>query len=126
MADAERGLDEEWRPVPRYNGYEASSAGRVRHQNRDQRRVREDHSLKAVPNKKGKFTVSVRVGDHAVPMLVHSLVAAAFLPPPPSAYAYLIHKDGDEGNCRPENLEWVTSRQAYTRRYQARMAEEKP
>jgi len=119
LVDAELGLDEEWRPVPRYDGYEASSEGRIRHQKRDQKRIREGHTLKAVPNKQRKLMVSVRVGDHSVPKLVHSLVAAAFLPPPPNTYAFIVHKDGNEANSRPENLEWITSRQAYTRRYKS-------
>ena len=126
LTDAEQGAEDEWRPIPRYDGYEVSTDGRVRHQERAQRRIREGHVLQAVPNKKGKMTVSLRVSDHSVPMLVHSLVAAAFLPPPPSAYAYIVHKDKDEANCRPENLEWITSRQAYTKRYKEASNSELP
>lgn len=41
-------------------------------------------------------------------VLVHRLVAAAYLPPAPSDDHQINHKDGDKGNNTPGNLEWST------------------
>lgn len=41
-------------------------------------------------------------------VLVHKIVAECFLPPPTKDQRYIIHKDHNKLNNRPENLQWVT------------------
>ena len=53
----------------------------------------------------GYLTSSIHGKYHRV----HRLVALAFLPPPPSEkHTQVNHEDGDRGNNRADNLEWVT------------------
>ena len=44
--------------------------------------------------------------EEEVSMLVHRLVATAFIPNP-NNYLFVNHKDGDRSNSKSENLEWV-------------------
>jgi HNH endonuclease len=108
---------EEWRAVVIKGTrlpFEVSDLGRVR-------RV-------AGPDAIGRFRKSKRAAPHIVGSgylqvilihnfvryspLVHTLVAFAFLPPPPGEYGRgkiaLNHKNGIKTDNRPTNLEWVT------------------
>jgi hypothetical protein len=80
---------EEWRPIPDYLGYEASSLGRIRSR---------WNILTQWPNEKGYLRVIIR-GKHRK---VHRLVFAAFngwWPPETN------HKDLDKAHNEPGNLE---------------------
>lgn len=92
---------EEWRRIDGWP-YDVSSAGRVRRSldspigaGRLVRPVREYVRVGLTkPGKRGIYCV-------------HLLVAGAFLPSRPKNQK-ANHKDGDKGNCRADNLEWLT------------------
>ena len=98
----------EWRSIPDWPAYEASSDGRIR-------RVRP--STGAVPgrvlrpllNKKTGY-VSVCLCEHARSKRVdvHRLVALAFHDRPPSARHLVAHNDGNRTNNKSNNLRWAT------------------
>lgn len=100
----------EWRVIPQYSNYEASSDGRIRRlvsnrldfQNRIlSQRLQEDR----VPY----YTVRV-TNDHGVRkcLLVHTLINAAFNGPKPFAKAVTRHLDGNPKNNSSYNLCWGT------------------
>ena len=118
-----RNSNSEWRTVPIYDEYEVNAVGQVRRKQLQQRTLEGERNLKPALNQAGKAVVCVTHRGKLIHMLVHSLVAAAYLPPPPEEHAFLRHKDADPFNCIVENLEWTTHRAEYTRRYKARLAE---
>jgi hypothetical protein len=100
---------EEWRDIPGYEGYQASSIGRVRsnfllggHGRRGAWRVR-----KLCKMSSGYPSLSVVVGGTRSSPAVHWLVAAAFLGPRPAGFE-INHIDGVKSNNRVGNLEYVT------------------
>src|SRR5690242_15309642 len=94
---------EEWRPIPSFPGYEASSLGRIR-------------STPPV-SKSGKYYVLAQnyVRAYLVVQLntckgrVNRLVCEAFNGPPPSPAHEAAHMDNDHENNTPSNLQWQTS-----------------
>lgn len=57
----------------------------------------------------GYYQTEIRLNSIRRTVLVHRLVAAAFLGPPPSiGHSMVNHKDLDKGNNSMENLEWTT------------------
>lgn len=104
--------NEEWRPIPGYLGYyEASSMGRVRSlwftNHRIARWRPRPLVLKPYTNQAGYPSVTlVRDGKHFTEN-VHSLVLRAFRGERPDGYVGG-HRDGNPGNNRLDNLEWIT------------------
>jgi hypothetical protein len=107
----------EWRPVKGFEGrYEVSDAGLVRSL---------DRYVDLAPSTRFPAGMTVfRRGrvlrPHTMPyghqqvmlgretnVLVHHLIAAAFLPPPPEGHE-ICHNDGDATNNRVSNLRWDT------------------
>jgi hypothetical protein len=109
MADQHLTRDEEWRPVPGFEGrYEVSSLGRVRSfiEWRDAKEVR---LLRLTTDKKGYQKVALYNGGRKRHDLkVHAIVAEAFLGPRAPGLT-VNHKDLDKKNNCPENLEYVTA-----------------
>lgn len=116
MADLE---NEEWRLIPGFPGYEASSLGRVRSIDR---LVKQGNRWGQVIEKQQKGRILSpridRYGYHKVnPCVngrviytgVHRLVCAAFHGPNSSKMA--AHNDGNPSNNRPENLRWATAKE---------------
>jgi hypothetical protein len=104
----------EWKNIPGYEGdYQVSKKGDVRslprkvlHRYGGQRMFpgkvlcqRKDH--------KGYWMVTLWRNGKYVNAMTHRLVALAFLPNPKNK-PEVNHKDGDKGNRRLSNLEWVT------------------
>lgn len=103
---------EEWRPIEGWP-YEVSDRGRVRR-------------ATAARGTRARRIMNPPIGSHGYPCVVlfdnprsagftvHSLVAGAFLPPPPGpigtgADCYQVnHRDGIKTNNAVANLEWVT------------------
>lgn len=98
-------LDESWRAVAGGH-YEVSSAGRVR---RALGRTRGQVLAQAVATG-GRRRVCLCVGNRKRMVLVHVLVAEAFLGPRPPGHE-IDHVDGDHTNNRADNLEYVTPRE---------------
>lgn len=102
-------VGEVWLPIPCSEGYEVSSFGRVRRTpllpNGVHGRVRRT-SL----NSSGYPSLRMPVNGIERTMLVHRLVAAAFIGPCPPGMQ-VNHIDLDKTNPRAENLEYVTGSQ---------------
>jgi hypothetical protein len=86
---------EVWRAIEAHSGYLVSSFGRVAHGKR---------GLARPWQKPDQAVLYVSIGGHNV--VVHKLVAGAFLDEKPSDHR-LGWRDGDRANCVVWNLEWV-------------------
>lgn len=100
---------EEWRPVPlegQGTRYEVSNLGRVRSLRKGGWYVLTNK--KPSPNDTSEY-LSVEVAGRNY--TVHRLVAGAFLPSPEPGQTRVLHRDGDNYNCRADNLRWGTPRE---------------
>lgn len=111
MADQSLFQNEQWRPVPNYEGlYEVSNMGRLC-------RVGVSHG--AIPGRIlrqstlpfGHRTVSLWRNNVGKRELVHRIVARAFLGEPPSRHHEVAHWDGNAANNTVTNLRWATSKE---------------
>lgn len=94
---------EEWRSIPSFAPYEASSLGRIRNGSSGYvLRLRTGESL--------YLCVSLSLQGRNVWRTVHSLVCSAFHGPRPSGLD-CAHRDGNGQNNRPDNLRWATRRE---------------
>jgi hypothetical protein len=121
-------LDTEiWKDIKDYEGiYQVSSIGRVRSLDREEFYYN-DHGTKCVRfrtgmilnpdiGNNGYFRVRLRNKENTKKMLVHRLVAFAFIDNPnPIAYDIINHKDSNPENNRICNLEWCD--QKYNAQY---------
>lgn len=91
-------MTEEWRAVPGWEPYEASSEGRIRRGNL----IR---TFQVTPN--GYLSVNLSVDGKPKRVSVHSIVAQTFLGERPAGLQ-TAHLDGDKKNPRVANLAYVT------------------
>lgn len=99
---------ETWKPIPGFDGYEASDLGRVRS-------WRMRFGVRASPivrspysDRRGYLRMTVMAGGRKQLRGVHQLVARAFLGTPPKN-SIINHKDADKKNNKPNNLEYCTA-----------------
>lgn len=96
-------MTEEWRQIPSFPLYEASSEGRIR----SARRVR-----RLQLNDDGYYVVGLYVGGKVVMARVNRLVCEAFHGP--AKYPSIMdaaHKNGYRTSNRPSNLRWATKKE---------------
>lgn len=102
-------MKEEWRDAPGYEGlYQVSNLGRVR-TIRDGREYKAGYILKGKRNRYGYVEPALTNGGRRTLVLVHRLVAEAFIPNP-LKLATVNHKNGVKTDNRVENLEWMSRR----------------
>lgn len=100
---------EEWRPVPGYPNYEASTLGRVRsYCNCHAGRKKEPHIISQSPMAGGYLKIQLWLNGVMIYRSVHRIVALTFLPIDP-ARLEVNHKDGNKTANHVQNLEWATS-----------------
>lgn len=103
----------EWKIIPGFERYEASSDGRIRN-------AETGHELRVCRSTNGYLRVGVRAGPPRKykrgdpktvqkDMKVHRLVAMAFIPNP-DGHPQINHKDLNKHNNNAANLEWVSHR----------------
>jgi hypothetical protein len=90
-----------WKRIVGYNNYEVNEMGEVRNWHRDT-------MLTPSKTQKGYWVVELWEKGKRSKKLVHRLVAEAFIPNP-EGKPLVNHIDADKGNCKLENLEWVTA-----------------
>lgn len=116
MSLAERHAVEIWKPIPGFNGYEASDLGRVRsidrvitvdHRGRGEQCLRRycGRILRASPGPRGYLRV--RLGYSCNVKYVAKLIMLAFVGDPPPGYQ-VAHNDGNNTNNRLLNLRYDT------------------
>lgn len=108
-------VNEEWRVIPEYEGYEASSLGNVRSLSRVITLFRGDTMVKRrwqgrvlVPAMHHTGYLVLKLGGGSPLHRVHQLVAWAFIGPQENGMV-VNHIDGCKTNNTPENLEYTTN-----------------
>lgn len=98
-------MDEVWKPIKGYEGlYEVSNMGRVKS-------LRWPSPKILSPEKPGGYCrIQLYKNKKKIRMLVHRLVASAFIPNPYNK-PEVNHIDGDKENNKVDNLEWVTGKE---------------
>lgn len=110
---------EEWRPIPGYQAYEASSHGRVRSVDRVVPAGpggKGRHAVKGVilsqrETPKGHLHVKLYQDNMGRAVGVHRLVCHAFHGDPPTPKHQAAHRDGNPKNNHYDNLYWATQSQ---------------
>lgn len=107
-----------WKPIPQFDGYEASNFGMVRslpkvvftrHRGFVGTRLRGGKILARVTHHSGYLIVRLRRNDGKFQNLtVHQAVARAFHGLPPEGMV-VAHKNNTKTDNRPENLEYMTN-----------------
>ena len=103
-------MKEIWKDIPGYEGiYEVSTEGRIKSFHYTIPRI-----LTWKVNQKGYAWVELRKSGEAKQLLVHRIVATAFLDNP-NNYPVINHKDENPLNNNVDNLEWCSK--SYNVRY---------
>lgn len=123
-------MDTEWRAIPGYEGYEASSEGEIRPVNP---RYTKGRGLILRPwtvDRHGRLAryVTLHQGGKRHKHLVHRLVALAFHGLPPAGKEDCCHVDHNALNNRASNLKWdshsANIEDQWERRHEERIRED--
>jgi len=99
----EIGVQEEWRVIPSFSGYFASSLGRIRGPR--------GWVMATVLGRGGYLQLCVHRAGKKVCMHVNRGVCEAFHGPPPGAGYEAAHWDNNRQNNRSDNLRWATRKE---------------
>ena len=100
---------EEWRPIPGYDGlYEVSNCGRVRSYRHN--RWGRSETPKIICGDNGHYLGVTLCKNGQNRQYIHKLVAEVFIPNP-NHLSEVNHIDGDKRNNRVENLEWCSHKE---------------
>ena len=108
-------MREIWKQIKGFTGlYSVSNLGNIRHDKTEGKTgtgnyAREEHILKQRKNNKGYMLVDLYKENKRSQILVHRIVAIAFLDNP-NNYSVVNHKDENPLNNTVENLEWCTQK----------------
>ena len=95
-------MTEIWKDID--GRYSVSNLGNVKSNYANKERI-----LKPIQNKRGYLTVDLRSPGKRKTMLIHRLVAMAFIPNP-NNFLEVNHKDEDKTNNYVDNLEWCDTK----------------
>lgn len=101
----------EWKVIPGYEDYEASSDGQIRRCRNLKRNYMVGKVLKQKMSIHGYFVVSLFGDGRYYHAGVHRLVCMAFHGPAPSDDMQVCHGDGVRTNNLPANLRWGTPKE---------------
>ncbi len=99
-------LNEIWKPIQGFEGYDISNYGRVR--SHDYRKRGECRILSTHARLGNYVKVGLRKGNKRYFCRVHRLVAFAFLPPALQGQTQVEHLNCDKRDNRVENLRWCS------------------
>lgn len=98
-------MDEIWRDIPRNEGYQASSLGKIRE--KESQKV-----LKRTLHYDNYLQVTIKVDGKSKSVWVHKLVALAFHGEPEGIEDPVVdHLDECTWNDRADNLEWISRKE---------------
>lgn len=95
-------VDEKWRDIADYDGYQISNYGRVKNIKFNIPRI-----MTPSLDSWGYLRVALRQKGKNKSQFIHGLVARAFVPNPDNK-PFVHHIDGNKFNCHESNLMWVT------------------
>lgn len=107
---------EEWRVIPAYPDYEASSLGRVRRRT-PHRATKIGYVLTPCPTRDGYLNIRMTIKGKQKCVPAHRLVCLAFHGDPPTPKHLVAHNDGIRANNREDNVRWATHRENFDDRY---------
>lgn len=93
---------EQWKPIAGYENYHVSNFGRVKSFKSGKPKI-----LKPQLTPNGYLLITLYNADEHKQLLIHRLVAEAFVPKP-EGKCEVNHRDGVKFNCHVSNLEWLT------------------
>ena len=100
-------MEEIWKDIEGYEGlYQVSNLGNVKSLNFQKRGYEKNITPKL--NKKGYLWVILYGGNKRSNVLIHRLVASAFIENP-NGFEHVNHKDENPLNNNVDNLEWCTA-----------------
>lgn len=91
-----------WKNISENSNYQISNLGNVKRGYRTLKPIRHCRT--------GYARVNIRINGEPKALLIHRLVAKAFIPNP-NNYPEVNHKNGINTDNRVDNLEWVTRKQ---------------
>ncbi len=104
--------DEEWKSIPNTdNKYQVSNYGRIKsfcYKGTEGRIVK-------TGNIKGYRSINIKVSGHKKTLMIHKLVAEAFIPNDDEKKDVVIHKDWNKVNNHVSNLQWLSREESFAR-----------
>ena len=110
---------EVWKDIPGFEGYQASSFGRIRSVDRVVKSITGPRNYKGrilKQSKRGEY-LCIRIGERPTEN-VHILIAMTYHGHQPNKWDKVVnHKDLDKHNNRPDNIEIITQRENANKRH---------